>query len=125
MGNQVLTNNGTFKTLEDFQSTEGLLTSKVNFQASIGSDNSILNGIPAGYMLANIIFVNKSSNSVTLVVGTTEGGSDLIPACSVSGNKSYTNVITKTYLTDTSVYISSLNWNAAIVDCYLILLKIL
>lgn len=92
---------------------------------AISANTSLNNIVPEGYMLENIVVVNKTSHAVSITAGTATGTTDVISTTEVGANIIYTFLIGKIFsFTDKkTLYIKSADWNSASVDIYVIMRK--
>ncbi len=81
--------------------------------------------IPEGYMLENIVVVNKTANAVSITVGTATGTTDVISSTEVGANIIYTFLIGKifSFADKKSLFIKSADWNSSNLDVYIIMRK--
>jgi len=91
------------------------------------SVNKKLATILAGYKLTSIEFLSQNVNDVTISIGTTVGGNDIIPSLLITGNMAIS--VRKDYIKDNNassfdLYISSTNWNSASLNISIITNKI-
>ena len=89
--------------------------------------NSKLATILAGYKLTSIEFLSQYVNDVTISIGTTVNGSDIIPSLLITGNTAIS--VRKDYIKDYNassfdLYITSTNWNKASLNISIITNKI-
>ena len=78
--------------------------------------NSKLTTILAGYKLTSIEFLSENLNKVTISIGTTVDGNDIISSLLITGNMAIS--VRKDYIKDNNassfdLYITSANWNSA------------
>ena len=90
--------------------------------------NGLIISIATGYVLEYFLILSQNANAVTINLGTTVGGSELIALEPISGNSSkilridYSNGKS---LTAFDVYVSSALWGGANLNIFLITKKIL
>ena len=110
-----------------------LFTSKVTigagglYSTKNVKENSKLATILAGYKLTSIEFLSQNVNDVTISIGTTVDGSDIISSLLITGNMAIS--VRKDYIKDNNassfdLYISSTNWNNASLNISIITNKI-
>ena len=90
-------------------------------------ENSKLATILAGYKLTSIEFLSQNVNDVTISIGTTVDGNDIISSLLITGNMAIS--VRKDYIKDNNassfdLYITSTNWNSAKLNISIITNKI-
>ena len=90
-------------------------------------ENSKLTTILAGYKLTSIEFLSQNVKDVTISIGTTVDGSDIISSLLITGNMAIS--VRKDYIKDNNassfdLYITSVNWNSARLNISIITCKI-
>jgi len=105
-----------------------------NMSPTESSENTTENrsvSVPAGYVINQIIIQNTTANLVTINIGTTDGGSDvvsgLIVAISSLGALLDSLILKRVFnlAASQTLYITSLNWNSASLNVYIKLEKLI
>ena len=89
--------------------------------------NGLLYAVPAGYMVEMVSFAETAGHDVSIDLGTTVAGSEIVSTLDITANGVMN--YTCTYNKDTTygtfnLYISSLAWGGASLDVYIILRKV-
>jgi hypothetical protein len=112
-----------------------LLDAKVNaigsgnyviLRANLNADTTLTTIVPAGYMLAYVIFLEKAGTSPVLDLGTTSGGNEVFINQALTASDLTTIVIQRVFSLSaaTTLYLNDddagSNWNGSTVDAYFV-----
>ncbi len=93
---------------------------------ALSSSKKVVEMIPAGYILKTVIVKNNTSDkSITLNMGTTNGGTDILNGSTVAGGVIYTATVNKlfSFSANKDIFIQSSDWNSADIDVYFLMEK--
>jgi len=96
----------------------------------VGADYTAIGVIPAGYMVAAIIFDNSTANTAQLSAGSTAGSNDIFSTEVINASRFTTISVNKTFSTtlSTSIYFNHAGdgdtWNGITATIYILLTKI-
>lgn len=88
--------------------------------------NETLGTLPAGAYLMFALFRETTGNEVSVSIGTTTGGSDVMEAVAVPGNgtlSATTNAFSKVWFSAVAtqtLYLASASWGGASINCWLV-----
>lgn len=117
-----------------------LLDAKVNamgsgnyviLKANLSGDTTCTNIVPAGYMLAYVVFLEKAGTNPILDLGTTLGGNEVFINQDITASQITTVVIQRVFSLSvpTTLYLNDddvgSNWNGSTVDAYFVMTSIL
>lgn len=100
-------------------------------RAGLNADTTLTDIVPAGYMLAYIIFQEKAGNTPVLDLGTTAGNSEVFSGQSMTASDLTTIIVTRVFslTAATTLYLNDddpgSGWAGGVVDAYFVLTPIL
>lgn len=125
---------------ENIQNALRLLDARINamgsgnyviLRANLNSDTTLTSIVPAGYMLAYVVFLEKAGTSPILDLGTTLGGNQVFINQSLTSSNLTTIVVNRVFSLSaaTTLYLNDddagSNWNGSTVDAYFVMTPIL
>lgn len=92
----------------------------------LGADSLASNIVPIGYMIKQIIVKNNDTSAVTITIGTTDHGTDVMDSTEISASGIFTATINNifSFSTAKSLYFHSASWpGTADLDVYVLMEK--